>query len=350
MALAVSQALLGLLQYVAGAGSPQLFGLDLPDLRSAVGTYTNRNHLAGLLEMLLPVALALMVFSVGGRAGDERFGWRGRIAFLGSIKGLVAVAYGAVALLLLVGLIFTRSRAGIGLGMLGVLLSTMVLARRIGGDNVYGTTGTVVASALGIGVAIGLAQVLDRFSAAGAIEDSRWTIFSATLDGVGVFAPVGSGPGNYPDLFPAFQPPELGKWFINHAHNDYLEWLFEGGLVAAALIVLLLVLFARQWVRLWTRQTWSRFRFLQVGAGIGLGLLLLHSLVDFNLHIPANVVYFAFLSAVFFTDPGAETEPVHHRRRRRTPAMEEARAAAALPVASERAPPPPDQIRNPFLD
>jgi hypothetical protein len=114
------------------------------------------------------------------------------------------------------------------------------------------------------------------------------------------------------------------------------------------MIAFLLILFARQWVRLWTGQNWSRFRFLQIGAGIGLTLLLLHSLVDFNLHIPANVVYFAFLAAVFFTDPDA-TDPAHHRGRRRTPAVDEAGAVAALPVASEHAP-PPDQIRNPFLD
>ena len=347
--LAAAQALLGLLQYVASPGSPQLLGLDLPDVQSAVGTYTNRNHLAGLLEMLLPVALALMTFWIGRRDSEARTGWRAKIAFLGSLRGHVALAYAAVAVLLLVGLIFTRSRGGIALGVVGVLVSTALFARRLGGGNVYGATGTVVASAVGIGIAIGLAQVLDRFSVGGAIQDGRWTIFSSTLEGVGVFAPLGSGPGNYPDVFVAFQPLELGEWFINHAHNDYLEWLFEGGIIAAALIVLLLVLFIRQWVRLLTPATWSLFRFVQVGAGIGVTLLALHSLVDFNLHIPANVVYFAFLSGVFFSNPATADQPARRPRRRTSDLHDEPKAVS--PPAPRQGPKiPPDQIPNPFLD
>jgi O-antigen ligase len=351
LGVGAAQALLGLLQYGAGEGSPALFGLSFTGVRRAMGTYTNPDHLAGLLEMLLPMGLALLLFSVGRRRRDERRGWRDRVAFLSSVRGHVAVVYGAIALLLLLGVIFSRSRAGIALGMLGILLSTMMFSRRIGGDNVYGPTGTVVAFALGAGIAIGLVPVLDRFSVDAAVGDARWSIFSATLDGIGAFAPIGSGPGNYPDIFPAFQPLALGQWFINHAHNDYLEWLFEGGLFAAALMVLLFGLYVRQWLKVWTRDAWSRYRFVQVGAGIGILLLLLHSLVDFNLHIPANIAYFAFLAGVFFADPESEseTEPVK-RRRRRTPDLKASTATAPPSADAWPGTPPPDQIKNPFLD
>jgi len=351
LGIAAVQSLLGLVQYGAAEGSPQLFGLSLPGIRAALGTYTNNNHLAGLLEMVLPVAVALMVFSIGRRSRHGMQGWRERIAFIASARGHVAVVYGAIALLVVVAVVFTRSRAGIAMIIIGILLSTALFARRIGGDNVYGPTGTVVALALGVAVAIGLVPVLDSFSAEGAINDARWTIFSSTLDGVGVFNPIGSGPGSYPDIFPAFQPPELGRWFINHAHNDYLEWLFEGGVAAAALILLMLALFARQWGRVWIREEWTRFRFVQVGAGIGILLLLLHSLVDYNLHIPANIVYFAFLAGIFFAEPGAEAEAVGRRRRkRRTPDLEDAPIAAERLEDEAPAAPHPDQIRNPFLD
>jgi O-antigen ligase len=352
LGIAAAQSLLGLMQYGAYAGSPQLFGLSLPEVRSAIGTYTNRNHLAGLLELVFPVAIALMIFSIGRRQeAHEAPGWRERIAFVASAGGHAAFVYGAISLLLIVGVIFTRSRGGIALSMLGIVLATVLFARRIGGGNVYGPTGTIVALAVGIGVAIGLVPVLDRFSAEGAIYDARWNIFSATLDGIGVFNPVGSGLGNYPDIFPAFRPTELGRWFINHAHNDYLEWLFEGGLVAGALIVLLLALFVRQWGRVWTREEWSRFRFVQVGAGIGASLLMLHSLIDYNLHIPANIAYFAFMTGIFFAEPGAEVgAPGRKRRRRRTTNLEDGPIASE--PAAEQAPvaPHPDQISNPFLD
>jgi O-antigen ligase len=349
LGLGAVQALLGLLQYGASEGSPALFGMSLAGTARAQGTYTNPDHLAGLLEMLLPVTLALLFFSVGRKRRDRQRGWRERVAFLSSLRGQVAVVYAAAALLLLLALIFTRSRAGIALSMLGILLATGLFARRIGGDNVYGATGSVVALALGVGLAIGLMPVLDRFSVDQTVADARWSIYAATLSGIGAFAPVGSGPGNYPDVFPAFQPPELGRWFVNHAHNDYLEWLFEGGLLAAGLIVLFLGLYFRQWLKVWTRGAWSRLRFVQAGAGIGLLLLLLHSLVDFNLHIPANVAYFAFLAGLFFADTGDEPEPVK-RRKRRTPNLNDPEAAEPPSQQASQVTPPPDQIRNPFLD
>ncbi|WP_133512504.1 O-antigen ligase family protein [Candidatus Thiosymbion oneisti] len=330
LALAALQSLLGILQYSANEGSPLLFGMQL-SASHARGTYTNVNHLAGLLEMLLPVALALLVYSIRRRDISRERKWKRRMIFFASGRGHLAFVYGALALLLLVGIIFTRSRTGITLSMLALLLSMMAFAQRIGGTNVYGPMGTIVAVAVGMGVTTGLVPVLDRFSIAETIHNTRWSIFSATLDGIGTFLPVGSGPGTYPDIFPAFQPPELGQWFINHAHNDYLEWLFEGGLLFAALILLLLVLYVRQWRWVWTRNQWSCFQFVQVAAGIGLLLLLLHSLSDFNLHIPANIAYFAFLAAVFFSAPGGRVESVRSKKRRRTPSLGEGRSASAVP-------------------
>lgn len=350
LGIGAGQALIGLVQYGATEGSPALFGMSFTGVSRAMGSYTNPDHLAGLLEMLLPIALALLLFSVGRKHHDDRRrGWRARVAFVSSIRGHAAVAYGVIALLLLLGIIFTRSRAGILVGILGILLSTVTFSRRIGGNNVYGPTGTVVTLAIGAGIIIGLVPVLDRFSVDAAVGDARWTIFSETLRGIGALFPLGSGPGTYPDVFPAFQSLQLGQWFINHAHNDYLEWLFEAGLIAAALMALLVGLYARQWLKLRTKDAWSRFHFVQVGAGIGILLLLLHSLGDFNLHIPANITYLAFLMGIFFADPGAAVEPVKPRRRR-TPNLESAATLSPVAPSSVRAAPPPDQIRNPFLD
>ncbi|MEA3277529.1 MAG: O-antigen ligase family protein [Pseudomonadota bacterium] len=351
LAIAAFQAILGLMQFGDGKDSPLYLGMDFTHFGSAVGTYTNRNHLAGLLEMVLPLSLALLIYSVGRGDRDVSRGWRRRISFFASLRGHVAFGYGVLALVLLVGVIFTRSRTGIALTMLGFLLVSFAYSRRIGGDNVYGLAGTVVAFAVGIGIAIGLAPVLDRFSAEDALEDARWTIFSTTFDGIGAFFPLGSGPGNYPDVFPAFQPLELGRWFINHAHNDYLEWLFEGGLFAAVLILLFLALYLYQWTKVWTKDAWSRLRFVQVGAGIGILLMLLHTLVDYNLHIPANIVYFAFLAGIFFAVP--EQEAVsgrQQRRKRRTPDLMESPESELPSVGEGPVSPPPDQIKNPFLD
>ena len=351
LAVAAFQATLALVQFGAGQGGLLLLGFD-PSGSGAAGTYPNRNHLAGLLEMTLPIALALLLYYLGRDRGDRKRGWRRKVSFLASLRGHTALVYGALAILLVLGIIFTRSRTGIALAMLGILLTSFLYSRRIGGDNVYGPTGTLVVIVTGIGVSIGLAPVLDRFSFGGVLEDARWTISAAAVEGLATFLPFGSGPGTFPAIFPAFQPIALGPWFINRAHNDYIEWVFGGGIPAALLILLLLGLYLLQWTRVYRRDSWSRYRFVQVAAGIGLLLLLIHEFFDYNLHTPANMVVFALLAGVFFSDSDqADSAPRRRRHKRRTPHLSGTTAGVETPTPQpSRAAPPVAQITNPFLD
>jgi len=334
LAMAAAQALLGLLQVGDGADSALRLGNRFMG-DSAVGTYVNRNHLAGLLIMTLPIALGLLAAAVGRPTRDlDTMSFRQRLARLGGLRYHRLVIHAALALVILVGLVFTRSRAGIGLGMLGILLSAGLFARRLGGRNVYGLLGTVLALGLAAALEIGLAPVLERFSASDPLEDERWEINTATLRAIGEFFPLGSGMGTYPEMFRRFQPQTI-TGFINRAHNDFLEWLSGGGLPMAVALLLLLWEYCRRWPRVLADTTWSSFHFIQVGAGLGLLLIGLHSLVDFNLHIPANAVYFALLAALFWHPH----QPAPRRRRRRrggTPAE----------------PPPPlaPTTPNPFAD
>ncbi|MCG6867602.1 MAG: O-antigen ligase family protein [Gammaproteobacteria bacterium] len=347
-AVAAFQAALGLIQF--GAGPDSVFYLGNPMGGNATGTYPNRNHLAGLLEMVFPISLALTVASVGlgGSRNARRGRWRQRLDFFSTGRGHRAFAYGALTLLFLLTIVFTRSRSGIVLSMLGIFISIFAFSRRLGGDNIYGTAGTVVAASIGLAAIIGLAPVLDRFSAIDTVENARIRIFASSIDGIGEFFPVGSGPGNYPETYPRFEPPALaGGKLVNHAHNDYLEWLFEGGLLAGAIIAVFIVIYLRQWSQVWTRGAWGTFRFIQVGAGIGILLMLLHGLTDFNQRIPANMIYLAFLSALFLSpekDKGRIKQKKHHHHHTH-------HAQSPTPQESPATPPPADaNIRNPFMD
>lgn len=81
-------------------------------------------------------------------------------------------------------------------------------------------------------------------------------------------------------------------------HKGYIEYVFEGGVVAAAVILLFLVVYVRAWPRLLRLPRWGTLSFMQAGAGLGL-LLALHGLTDYNWHIPANAIYFALMAGVF---------------------------------------------------
>lgn len=341
LGMGVFQAILGLIQYGDGVDSFFRFGLDG---NGANGTYPNRDHFAGLLEMALPIALAMLAATVGPlqkTSPHRRSGWARRIMAFFSGRGGKVIVYAAITLVIMLGLIFSQSRTGIALAMLGIFLSAVLYSMRLGGANSFGLVGTVVAIGLALAAEIGLLPVLNRFTTVNPADDLRWPIYDAVLPAMGSFFPLGSGPGTFPSIFMRFQTGDL-PGFINHVHNDYLEWLMEGGFIVAVLLVLFTVFYARQWFYVWVKGHWSTFRFAQAGAGVGLLLMALHGLVDFNLHIPANAIYFAFLAGLFFHRHSEEPKPI----------VSENSVSAEKPVV----PParskeiPPENLSNPFAD
>ncbi|WP_295384891.1 O-antigen ligase [uncultured Thiodictyon sp.] len=350
-AAALLQVLIGLFQF-AGESTGVDYGIAglAPLSHIASGTFRNRDHLAGMLEMVFPLALALFLFHLGRTPRHDRPSRSRRQRLIGMLRagGRPSQALVLLAMLLLVGIVLTRSRSGIVLAMLGIVLTASLFARYVGSRETFGMVGRLLTLAVGFAAALGLAPVLDRFSTSALVADARWSIATTTFDGAGRLLPLGSGPGTYPDAYLINQPIELGQWFIPHAHNDYLEALYETGLWAPALLVLFLGLGARQWSRLMDGVEWSEFRCIQIGAGVGLTLLLGHSLTDYNLHTPANLGYFAFLAGLFFAPPGRL--PVTHgkqRRERRTRTMQAMASAPTTPRALD-APVADRRPRNPF--
>jgi O-antigen ligase len=349
VAMAVVQALLGLAQF--GTGSALVVvSAQGSDTRSAIGTYANYNHLAGLLEMALPVALALLVANLQrGAAGRPRHHHRSRLRrwvaqwFGGSMSFHRSALFAAAGVAILLGLVFTRSRTGVTLALVGILLSATLLARRAGVERGVGIVAMLAFVGLWLAVEIGLAPVLARFAELDLLENTRWSIFAGTLAGAGEFFPFGAGFGTYEDLFRRFQPADV-PYFVPYAHNDYAEWVFEGGLLGLLLPLAFLALYLRRWPQVLTRDRWSELRFVQVAAGIALLLMGLHTATDFNLQIPANAVYFAFLAGVFFhreaTPPPRTARAAHVRTEPALPA-----APAPSAPAAEAEP-----VRNPFAD
>ena len=117
--------------------------------------------------------------------------------------------------------------------------------------------------------------------------------------------------------------------------------------MAVALILGFLALYCARWFTLWKRGDWGEFRYVQVGAGLGLLLMLLHETVDYNLFVPANMVYFAFLAGLYlhpYREPAAPKQRTKRAAASAAAPSEEAlRKVALLPQASE-------PQKNPFMD
>lgn len=287
---AVAQAVLGLLQMGPFPGLS--FGLVKGG--RVVGTFANRNHFASYITMTVPLAVWMLSQAMAPvRRTTSSQGVRAKGAL-----------WGVALFLLLSGVLVSASRGGAVTCLVVTVLAAMLLRHRAAQGSFrhhWGLAGVATLLAL-VALAAGVDALLARFEGEGAYLDSeRWLYVIGTWHAAREFWPFGSGLGSFASVFPAYQP--LGvHGFVEHAHNDYVQLLMEGGLLVVVLSLVALALIFRQvaaLVRQDRRSGLDPQALLQVACGLGLLAVLLHSWVEFNLRIPANAILAAFLLGAF---------------------------------------------------
>jgi hypothetical protein len=294
--IAFAEVLLGLLQTAGGLHSPLFFGVITYGV--PVGTFANRNHFANYLAMALAAYIWLAYESVRAHR-DER----STRSFTNRHRVALWAAGGSV---LVLGILLARSRGGALFGLGTAALALAAVSLRINGwsRGLRFALPLFAVLILGAGTLIGFDAVTSRLSADQLASSAgfRGELAHTSLQGALAFWPWGSGWGTYDMVYPRFQPASL-PGFANHAHMDYVEMLFEGGMF--------FVLFAAAFAWLAFERGWRlvhtalRDRILDRDAmaaalcGLGLLGLLLHSLVDFNLRIPANAILGALLAGAY---------------------------------------------------
>jgi len=147
---------------------------------------------------------------------------------------------------------------------------------------------------------LGFVAYMNRIEQQG-LEDLRWPIARITWQAAIASMPFGSGFGTFVPIYERFAPREtLRDSYVNHAHDDWLELWLNGGVPAIMLIVAFLAWFAASTFRLWRSGQPERPVLdlaLARAASIVIVLLLLHSVVDYPLRIPALSVLFAIACA-----------------------------------------------------
>ena len=292
--LGVFEAFYGLVQYLTGW--QRIFSyVKKYDLEEATGTYINRNHYAGLLEMLFPFTIALTL--------RELWKLQKRKGAMPKLKTLLIesrlqnlLLWLSISLVTFAAIIFSRSRMGIAAaGISLVLVFGLAAGSRFRSRTAFVFALTFVLLSMSLMLWIGLGSVLERFQTVNqeyGSDYSRMSIWQDTLKLIGQHPWFGTGFGTFPVAFTTVQTSFLGQ-FVNHAHNDYLEFASDLGIPAAlALIAGFVWIFIRA-VRATRVAKDSLERFLAVGCAGSILAILLHSLADFNLYIPANCLLFA---------------------------------------------------------
>ncbi|MEX2301488.1 MAG: O-antigen ligase family protein [Bryobacterales bacterium] len=199
----------------------------------ASASYVNRNHLSGLLEMALPFALAAAF--LGLQHAQSRVAARGALAMMGA---------GFCACVIFAGILATRSRAGLVAALASLLVMGLGLVARA-----CGTTRQRLAGAILVPVLLGAAFVyfpsdhlVRRYAAlsaaGGVLREGRIGLWRETLDLIAAYPIAGCGFGAYEAAFLRYKrsAPMVND---SHAHNEYLELLAEAGIVGFALCVVL---------------------------------------------------------------------------------------------------------------
>lgn len=293
----------------------QVFFTEMNHIPNAHGTFVNRNHLAGYLEICLALGIGMMIATLKGGTSDS---WKQRIREIAGWLLSTRVLLRISLVIMVVALVMTRSRMGNA-----AFFSSMLIAGVIGlATSRHATRSTVillisliVIDIFIVGTWFGVENVIKRYEETTIYREVQPSGGSqATGNSVeerlepGLFAMnmlkdyplTGSGGGSFYTAFPKYRPGAITAYF-DYAHNDYVQIATDTGAIGLGLLgLVVLSTFVVALRTLYERRD-PLCRGIAFGATMGIISIMIHSWVDFNLQIPANAFTFVVLLALAWT-------------------------------------------------
>jgi len=302
---ALVQVVIGAIQFRNGDNFMLIPFLQRYDYgRRASGFYVCPNHFAGLVEVLGVFCISLVCWSRWPAWAKLLIGYAGGICYA--------------------GLALTGSRGGYvsaSVSLLVVAVLTLIVLRKAGSAIFWRTAlaGGVLAIILSGALFLGFKKsdyLSGRAQNLFDTQNMRLDLWQGAIAQWKLQPLVGTGSGTYLYYGRRFRTPRVQLDPVK-VHNDYLHLLCEYGAVGGALFLFFLGAHLRHgwgsFQRLGPRRTAISSRLpsnnlaLNIGALGAIAAYLIHSFLDFNLHIPANVLLLAFVFGVL-ANPGFERE------------------------------------------
>lgn len=272
-AIAIS-AIIGLMQ-LSGMGVTNPFVNDTPGAVS--GLFANRNHFA------LFLALGCLIAPVWASQNQRQASWR------------IPFALG-LAIFFLMLILASGSRAGILSGVIGTLIGLGMIRKEL--YRILRCVPRWVAWAIVAAVLIGVATLIwlaiasdraasvDRVVALSSSEDMRTRALPTVMSMIGTYLPFGTGFGSFDTAFRIHEPFALLKLtYFNHAHNDFLEIVLEGGVPGAILLAAALGWWIFASIRVWRRPHDEGATLGRLGSAVLL-LIIIASVFDYPARTP----------------------------------------------------------------
>jgi O-antigen ligase len=238
-------------------------------------------------------------------AQDSRYGsWRERLSSLDG-KTLL-LGFGVIVMIL--GLLFSASRMGI----LSLLISFSLISFLFRNPERRKKASKTVVLILGLALLwaawIGLDAVISRFFSVSESFLDRWKIWVNTFQIFKDFPFFGSGLGSFIQVFPMYRSFHI-LGLVTHSENDFLQLLSETGILGTGLLAAVfffLVFKAFSGIRALSR--FEPARYIALGGLVGILALMFHSLVERNIQVPANALFYTLLWGIVLRVASKETK------------------------------------------
>jgi len=256
------------------------------------GTYLNRNHFAGLLELSLPFAVVYPI-AILSRPQHQ------------SLRQAVLVSLSLVlSALMLLGIILSLSRTAF-IASFSSLILVGSLVGRSRGLRRCAVAALVVSILIVASLYLAPDRLIGRFgevsgATAGTMPDARRQVWKETLNLIADYPLVGCGLGAFEHAFSQYRTflPQLA---IDTVHNDYLQFLAEIGAIGFAIAALGVTGVVLSCAFAIFRSADPATRYVAIACLASLIAILIHSVTDYNLYIPANAMLVAWIAGLVAT-------------------------------------------------
>lgn len=300
----VLQSLLAILLYSAKA-KYSIFFFEIDHEKRTFGTFSYHNSLANYLIMCISLGIGLLLEKKGSR--EERIkGWRDRVRIMLLFVLSPSMLLRLMLVVMVIALVLTRSRMGNAALMVSLLvigIPSFLLAARRKMVEILLLLSIVLVDVVIVGNWIGLDRVADRLSATtivrqeGIREESLEDRSGPALHALNMIRErplLGFGGGTFYTAYPRFNGEELRQYY-DHAHNDFVQFSTEVGLIGTGLLGMVVI------STIWRAVCVRRQPYSSLDSGLAFGTLLaipavlLQASVDFHFQIPANAMTFTVL-------------------------------------------------------
>jgi O-antigen ligase len=279
----------------------------------ATGTFINRNHLAGYLEMCLALGLGLLIATLeDNRAVTWREFFR---RIINTILGEKARTRIYLALMV-IGLILSQSRMGNTAFFTSMMISGLiglVLFRKSSRGVVVLFASLLVIDIFLMGTFFGIDKVQQRLASTSLDTEQRLVVNELSLQIVENNPWTGTGLGTYYTAFPPYRDDQVSLFYV-HAHSDLIEFPSELGLLGTLPLALLVIYSFITAIKVQMRLRSRLLQAMGFSSAMAIIAIMLHSLTDFNLQIFANAATFMVILALPFVCMNIAGKVPHRKR------------------------------------